>query len=146
MSDSAISSFCWALLVYFRIQRRFLCGHSWPWKCWPFNSCKVRPNSIEKVAVGCSSSNIESKEKFVLVRGLIAVGLSAYRGFYTSSLREVSFEIQKVLELLVLQINAKIQAGKDRYQYIRLLSQLAYMGDMVNSWACSCTTKCLYRH
>lgn len=108
---------------------------SGPWKGWPFNSCIARPNnSIEKVAVGCSSSNIKSKENFVLVRGLIAVGLSAYRGVY-ASLREVSFEIRKVLELLVLQINAKIQGGKDRYQYVRLLSQVAYLEDMVNSWA-----------
>uniref|UniRef100_A0A5B6YIA8 PHD-type domain-containing protein n=1 Tax=Davidia involucrata TaxID=16924 RepID=A0A5B6YIA8_DAVIN len=106
-----------------------------PWKGWPFNSCIVRPsNSSEKVAVACSSSNIKSKEKSGLVRGLIAVGLSAYRGMYTS-LREVSSEVRKVLELLVGEINAKIQAGKDRYQFIRLLSQVAYLEDMVNSWA-----------
>lgn len=108
---------------------------SGPWKGWPFNPCIVRPNnSIEKVAVACSSSNTKSKEKFGLVRGLIAVGLSAYRGVYTS-LREVSFEIRKVLELLVAEVNSKIQAGKDRYQYVRLLSQVAYLEDVVNSWA-----------
>lgn len=108
---------------------------SGPWKGWPFNSCIVRPNnSTEKVAVACSSSNIKSKEKFGLVRGLVAVGLMAYRGVYTS-LREVSFEIREVLELLVAQVNAKIQAGKDRYQYVRLLSQVAYLEDVVNSWA-----------
>ncbi|KAK9907858.1 hypothetical protein M0R45_000045 [Rubus argutus] len=58
----------------------------------------------------------------------------AYRGIYTS-LREVSSEVRKVLEILVAQINAKIQAGKDRYQYVRLLSQVAYLEDVVNSWA-----------
>ncbi|XP_042500015.1 uncharacterized protein LOC122078194 [Macadamia integrifolia] len=106
-------------------------GH---WKDWPFNSCIVRPNSsLEKVAVGLSSSNIRNKENSVLVRGLIAVGLLAYEGFY-SSVREVSFEVQKVLDLLVGQINARVQGGKDRYQFFHLLSQVAYLEDMVNSW------------
>ncbi|KAA8526800.1 hypothetical protein F0562_008971 [Nyssa sinensis] len=106
-----------------------------PWKGWPFNSCVVRPNNLsQKVAVACSSSNIKSKEKCGLVRGLIAIGLSAYRGVYTS-LREVSSEVRKVLELLAGEINARIQAGKDRYQFIHLLSQVAYLEDMVNSWA-----------
>ncbi|KAF8413815.1 hypothetical protein HHK36_001808 [Tetracentron sinense] len=108
-----------------------------PWKGWPFNSCIVRPNnSLEKVAARWSSGNIKNKENFCLVRGLIAVGLSAYRGVY-SSLREVSFEVRKVLELLVGQINAKIQGGKDRYRFDYLLSQVAYLEDMVNSWAYS---------
>ncbi|PSR95700.1 Tat-binding like [Actinidia chinensis var. chinensis] len=106
-----------------------------PLKGWPFNSCIVRPiKSLEKVAVACSSNNINSKEKSGLVRGLIAVGLLAYKGVYTS-LREVSSEVRKVLELLAGEINAKIQAGKDRYQFIRLLSQMAYLEDVVNSWA-----------
>lgn len=105
-----------------------------PWKGWPFNSCIIRPsNSLEKVAVACSPSNTKSKEKFGLVRGLVAVGLSAYRGAYVS-LREVSLEVRKVLELLVDQINAKIQSGKDRYEFGRILSQVACLEDMVNSW------------
>ncbi|OMO74917.1 hypothetical protein CCACVL1_16399 [Corchorus capsularis] len=105
-----------------------------PWKGWPFNSCIVRPSgSLEKATVACNSSNIKSKEKFGLVRGLIAVGLSACRGLYTS-LREVSSEVRKVLELLVGWINTKVNTGKDRYQYIRILSQVAYLEDMVNSW------------
>jgi hypothetical protein len=86
------------------------------------------------VAAACSSGNIKSKERSGLVRGLLAVGLSAYKGEY-NSLREVSFEVRKVLELLVGQVNEKIQAGKDRYQYVRLLSQVAYLEDVVNSWA-----------
>ncbi|KAL5564308.1 hypothetical protein UlMin_027472 [Ulmus minor] len=107
---------------------------SGPWKGWPFNSCIVRPtNSLEKVVVGCSSRDVKTKEKFGIVRGLIAVGLSAYRGVYTS-LREVSFEVRKVFELLVRQINAKVLAGKDRNQYVRILSQVAYLEDMVYSW------------
>lgn len=109
---------------------------SGPWRGWPFNSCIIRPSSPqEQIAVNISSSgNLKSKEKTGLVRGLIAVGLSAYRGIYTSA-REVSFEVRQVLELLVGQINAKVNAGKDRYQYIRLLSQVAFLEDMVNSWA-----------
>ncbi|KAG6756635.1 hypothetical protein NC652_028382 [Populus alba x Populus x berolinensis] len=108
---------------------------SGPWKGWPFNSCIIRPcNSLDKVGAACSSGNIKSKERSGLVRGLLAVGLSAYKGEY-NSLREVSFEVRKVLELLVGQVNEKIQAGKDRYQYVRLLSQVAYLEDVVNSWA-----------
>ncbi|KAK6132788.1 hypothetical protein DH2020_033466 [Rehmannia glutinosa] len=105
-----------------------------PWKGWPFNSCIVRPiNSIEKAAAASGSSNIKSKESG-LVRGLIAVGLSAYRGEYTS-LREVCSEVRKVLETLVGRIDGKIQAGKDRSLFIRVLSQVAYLEDMVISWA-----------
>ncbi|KAF5771737.1 putative chromatin regulator PHD family [Helianthus annuus] len=93
-----------------------------PRKVWPFNSCIVRP------------SNVKSKEKYGLVHGLIAVGLSAYRGLY-SSLRDVSADVRKVLEILTSQINAKVESGKDRNQFVRLLSQVAYLDDMVNSWA-----------
>ncbi|XP_059662679.1 uncharacterized protein LOC132308577 [Cornus florida] len=106
-----------------------------PWKGWPFNSCIVRPNKLsEKVAVACTSSNIKSKETPGLVTGLIAIGLSAYRGMYTS-LGEVSCNVRKVLELLAGEINDKVQAGKDRCQFIHLLSQVAHFEDMVNSWA-----------
>ncbi|KAI3702821.1 hypothetical protein L6452_28573 [Arctium lappa] len=109
-----------------------------PWKGWPFNSCIVRPsdNTSEKVVVASGSSNVKSKEKYGLVRGLVAVGLSAYRGVYTS-LREVSADVRKVLELLTSQINAKVEGGKDRYQFFRILSQVAYLEDLVNSWAYS---------
>ncbi|KAG8364905.1 hypothetical protein BUALT_Bualt18G0047100 [Buddleja alternifolia] len=106
-----------------------------PWKGWPFNSCIVRPiNSIEKVMVASGSGTIKSKEPPGLVRGLVAVGLSAYRGEY-SSLREVCSEVRKVLETLVSRIDEKVQAGKDRRQFIRLLSQVAYLEDVVSSWA-----------
>ncbi|KAL5738150.1 hypothetical protein ACOSP7_030911 [Xanthoceras sorbifolium] len=105
-----------------------------PWKGWPFNSCIIRPSDSEKVAAACGSSNIKGRENSGLVRGLIAIGLSAYRGLY-ASLREVALDVRRVLEVLVGEINAKIQAGKDRYQYVRLLSQVAYLEDVVNSWA-----------
>lgn len=108
-----------------------------PWKGWPFNSCIIRPkDSLEKenLAAEWISSNIKSNRKFGLVRGLIAVGLLAYRGMYTT-LREVSSEVRKVLELLAGQVHAKIEAGKDRYHFGRLLSQVAYLEDVVNSWA-----------
>ncbi|KAK8368728.1 hypothetical protein V6Z12_A01G061500 [Gossypium hirsutum] len=108
-----------------------------PWKGWPFNSCIIRPtNLLNKAAVACGPSSSKSKGKFGLVRGLVAVGLSAYRGVYTS-LREVSSEVRKVLELLVGWINEKVNTGKDRYQYVRILSEVAYLEDMVNSWAYS---------
>lgn len=103
-----------------------------PWKGWPFNSCVTRLiNSMKNVTL--SSNNNKDKEKYCMVRGLIAIGLLAYRGKY-SSVREVSSEVRKVLELLVEQINDKIQNGRDRYQFVRLLSQVAYLDDMVNSW------------
>lgn len=108
---------------------------SGPWRGWPFNSCVIRPNnSLDKVAVSCSSGGTKSKERSGLVRGLIAVGLLAYRGVYKSA-REVSLDVRKVLEILIEKINAKIQAGKDRYQYLRILSQVAYLEDIVNNWA-----------
>ncbi|KAL6561797.1 hypothetical protein OROMI_017398 [Orobanche minor] len=105
------------------------------WKGWPFNSCIVHPiNSMEKDASPSgSSNNIKSKESG-LVRGLVAVGLSAYRGEYIS-LRQVCSEVRKVLETLVKKIDYKIQAGKDRCLFIRILSQVAYLEDMVISWA-----------
>ncbi|KAH6775606.1 hypothetical protein C2S52_013167 [Perilla frutescens var. hirtella] len=107
---------------------------SGPWKGWPFNTCIVRPiNSTEEVTAASSSSNIRSKE-YGSVRGLVAVGLSAYRGEY-NSLREVCSAVRKVLESLVQLIDDKIQAGKDRTRFIRLLSQVAYLEDMVSSWA-----------
>ncbi|KAL8209734.1 hypothetical protein R6Q57_006466 [Mikania cordata] len=93
-----------------------------PWKVWPFNSCIVRP------------SNVKSKEKYGLVHGLVAVGFSAYRGLY-SSIREVSADVRSVLEILTSQINAKVEGGKDKYQFARLLSQVAYLDDLVNNWA-----------
>lgn len=108
-----------------------------PWKGWPFNSCIIRPDkSSEQVAVAGSSSSMKSRENYGFVRGLIAVGLSAYQGKYTM-VREVSAEVRKVLELLADEINAKIRSGKDPYHYTHLLSQMAYFEDVVNSWAYS---------
>lgn len=107
---------------------------SGPWRGWPFNSCIIHPfNSSEQTITVSGSNNVKGKDTSGIVRGLIAVGLSAYRGTYIS-LREVSFEVRKVLELLVGRINVKIDAGKDRCRYIRILSQVAYMEDLVNSW------------
>ncbi|RAL49115.1 hypothetical protein DM860_015106 [Cuscuta australis] len=102
------------------------------WKGWPFNSCIIRPsNSVNEVAL--STSTVKSKASSGIVRGLIAIGLSAYTGKYTS-LRVVSSDVRKVLELLVARINEKVQDGKDRYHFSRLLSQVAYLDDMVSSW------------
>lgn len=98
------------------------------WKVWPFNSCIVRPSSAS------ISKNGKDVKNFGVINGLVAVGLIAYKGGYTS-VKEVSFEVRKVLELLVSDIVAKIQSRKDRYCYHRILSQMAYLEDMVNSWA-----------
>ncbi|ESQ48465.1 hypothetical protein EUTSA_v100198800mg, partial [Eutrema salsugineum] len=107
---------------------------SGPWRGWPFNSCIICPcNSSDQTVTAPGSNNVKGKDSSGIVRGLIAVGLSAYRGTYIS-LREVSFEVRKVLELLVGRINVKIDAGKDRCRYIRILSQVAYLEDLVNSW------------
>ncbi|CAN6810720.1 unnamed protein product [Brassica oleracea] len=107
---------------------------SGPWRGWPFNSCIIRPhNPSEQSTTASGSNNVRGKDLSGTARGLVAVGLSAYRGTYTS-LREVTFEVRKVLELLVGRINLKIDAGKDRCQYIRILSQVAYLEDLVNSW------------
>uniref|UniRef100_A0A1J3J3C3 Tat-binding-like protein 7 n=1 Tax=Noccaea caerulescens TaxID=107243 RepID=A0A1J3J3C3_NOCCA len=107
---------------------------SGPWRGWPFNSCIIRPfNSSEQTITASGSNNVKGKDLSGIVRGLVAVGLSAYRETYVS-LREVSFEVRKVLELLVARINVKIEAGKDRCRYIRILSQVAYLEDLVNSW------------
>ncbi|EOA29712.1 hypothetical protein CARUB_v10012797mg [Capsella rubella] len=107
---------------------------SGPWRGWPFNSCITRPcNSSEQAITASDSNNVKGKDSSGIVRGLIAIGLSAYRGTYLS-LREVSIEVRKVLELLVGWINVKINAGKDRCRYIRILSQVAYLEDLVNSW------------
>ncbi|MCL7040029.1 hypothetical protein MKW94_029284 [Papaver nudicaule] len=106
-----------------------------PWKGWPFNACIFRPKiSIESVAVSWDSSNMKNRENSGVVRGLIAVGMLAYQGAYTS-VREVSSDVRKVLELLVEQINAKILSGKDRNRFLRVLSQVAYLEDMVYNWA-----------
>lgn len=122
---------CW---VTSKLKEGPCANASGPWKGWPFNTCIVRPiNSTENATAASSSSNIKSKESG-LVRGLVAVGLSAYRGEYTS-LRKVCSEVRKVLETLVGRIDDKIQAGKDRTLFIRLLSQVAYLEDMVSSWA-----------
>lgn len=117
---------------------------SGPWRGWPFNSCIIRPNnSQDKVAISSSSGGIKSKEKPGLVRGLVAVGLSAYRGVY-KSVREVSLDVRKVLEILIETINTKIQAGRNRYRYLRILSQVAYLEDMVNNWAYALLRYCYF--
>ncbi|XP_074370332.1 uncharacterized protein LOC141711638 isoform X2 [Apium graveolens] len=108
-----------------------------PWRGWPFNSCIIRPkDSLERenVVVACSSANKNFNKKSGEVRGLTAIGLLAYRGIYTSP-REVSAEVRKVLKLLAVRVHAKIDAGSDRFHFVRLLSQVAYLEDLVNSWA-----------
>lgn len=122
---------CWATS---KLKAGPCTGINGPWKVWPFNSCVIRADrSLEKEGSKCSATNHRSRERSFTVRGLIAVGLLAYRGVYTS-IREVSLEVRKVLELLVGEIGKKIQGGKDSWRFLRLLSQVAHFEDMVNSW------------
>jgi SpoVK/Ycf46/Vps4 family AAA+-type ATPase len=109
-----------------------------PLKSWPFNPCISCANdSSEKVVVvTCSSINLKSNEKYGTVRGLTAVGLLAYRGTY-KSIKEVSSDVRKVLELLVQLINSKVQAGKEKCRFRHLLMQVALLHDMVNTWVYS---------
>ncbi|KAI0492604.1 hypothetical protein KFK09_026880 [Dendrobium nobile] len=107
---------------------------SGPWKRWPFNTCVMHSEcSPDKRVSITNPCNVNDMEPTGFVRGLIAVGLLAYRGFY-ASVSEVSADVRKVLELLVGRIREKLFTRKDRYRYFRVLSQVAYLDDMVNSW------------
>ncbi|WOK99269.1 hypothetical protein Cni_G07981 [Canna indica] len=105
-----------------------------PWKRWPFNSCVVNTCSSPEKIVSGVNSNVKDRDLSGTARGLIAVGLLAYRGMYTS-VREVSSEVRKVLELLVEQIRARVSGRKSIIRYFRILSQVAYLEDIVNCWA-----------
>lgn len=127
-----LAELCWATS---KLKEGPCADVSGPWKVWPFNSCIIHPNdSVDKAASPSISRNVKNKEISGVVRGLMAVGLLAYRGSY-ASVREVSSQVRTVLELLVGLISDKIQKGKDRYRYFRILSQVAYLEDMVNTWA-----------
>jgi hypothetical protein len=103
-----------------------------PWKGWPFNSCLL--HSSTSTDSNKPGNVVKGKEKSLYVRGLVAVGLLAYRCFY-SSVMEVCSEVRKVLELLVGQIRTKILEKRNRFQHFHILSQVAYLDDIVNSWA-----------
>lgn len=105
-----------------------------PWKRWPFNSCILDTNSSTQVASEDSSAEHKGVSASSVVRGLVAVGLLAFKGLYSTG-KEVSRDIRKVLELLVKKIKTKIQNGKDKYQFFPLLAQAASLEDMINSWA-----------
>ncbi|XP_072966361.1 uncharacterized protein [Typha angustifolia] len=105
-----------------------------PWKGWPFNTCLIHESGSPEKIISGVNNNIKDKEQSGVVRGLVAVGLLAYRGVYTS-VTEVSCEVRKVLEHLIGRIRGKILEKKDRYCYLHILSQVAYLEDIVNSWA-----------
>ncbi|XP_051225343.1 uncharacterized protein [Lolium perenne] len=105
-----------------------------PWKGWPFNSCLWHSSSSHDKSLSEENTVLKSKEKALFVRGLVAVGLLAYREVY-ASVMEVCADVRKVLELLVGQIRTKILERKSRYRYFHILSQVAYLDDIVNSWA-----------
>jgi hypothetical protein len=105
-----------------------------PWKGWPFNSCLLHSSSSHDKSLSEENTVLKSKEKALFVRGLVAVGLLAYREVY-ASVMEVCADVRKVLELLVGQIRTKILERKSRYRYFHILSQVAYLDDIVNSWA-----------
>ncbi|CAO2178848.1 unnamed protein product [Urochloa humidicola] len=105
-----------------------------PWKGWPFNSCLLHSSASPDKSVNGGNSVVKGNEKNLYVRGLVAVGLLAYRGVYESVI-EVCAEVRKVLELLVGQIRTKILEKRNRFRYFHILSQVAYLDDIVNSWA-----------
>ncbi|KAL6845387.1 hypothetical protein ACP4OV_024882 [Aristida adscensionis] len=105
-----------------------------PWKGWPFNSCLLHSSTSSNNPLNGGNNVVKGKEKTLCVRGLVAVGLLAYRGVYMSVM-EVSAEVRKVLELLVGQIRTKMLEKRNRFRYFHILSQVAYLDDMVNSWA-----------
>lgn len=105
-----------------------------PWKGWPFNSCLLQSSTLPGKSLNGGDNVVKGKEKSVCVRGLVAVGLLAYRGVYGSVI-EVCAEVRKVLGLLVGQIQTKILEKRNQFRYFRILSQVAYLDDIVNSWA-----------
>lgn len=105
-----------------------------PWKGWPFNSCLLHSSASSDKSLNGGNSVVKGNEKALWVRGLVAVGLLAYRGVYGSVI-EVCAEVRKVLELLVAKIRAKILEKRNRFRYFHILSQVAYLDDIVNSWA-----------
>uniref|UniRef100_A0ACD5VQ89 Uncharacterized protein n=1 Tax=Avena sativa TaxID=4498 RepID=A0ACD5VQ89_AVESA len=105
-----------------------------PWKGWPFNSCLLYSSTSPDKSLSEENTVLKGKEKALFVRGLVAVGLLAYREVY-ASVMEVCSDVRKVLELLVRQIRTKILEKRSRYRYFHILSQVAYLDDIVNSWA-----------
>jgi hypothetical protein len=105
-----------------------------PWKGWPFNSCLLHSSTSPDKSLPEENTVLKGKEKALYVRGLVAVGLLAYREVY-ASVMEVCADVRRVLELLVGQIQTKILEKRSRYRYFHILSQVAYLDDIVNSWA-----------
>uniref|UniRef100_A0A162AE44 PHD-type domain-containing protein n=1 Tax=Daucus carota subsp. sativus TaxID=79200 RepID=A0A162AE44_DAUCS len=89
-------------------------------------------NPVMRDAPPSVTKNMKGKSNLMLA--LITFGYQILLGMYISP-REVSAEVRKVLELLVVWIHAKIDAGSDKCNFGRLLSQVAYLEDLVNSWA-----------
>ncbi|KAL6615765.1 hypothetical protein ACP70R_038035 [Stipagrostis hirtigluma subsp. patula] len=125
------SKLCW---VTSKLQEGPCTDINGPWKGWPFNSCLLHSSISPDNSLNGGNNVVKSKEKTLCVRGLVAVGLLAYRGAY-SSVMEVCAEVRKVLELLVGQIHTKILEKRNRFRYFHILSQVAYLDDVVNSWA-----------
>jgi len=105
-----------------------------PWKRWPINSCVLDTNNSTQVASGDSSTEHKGMSVTSAVRGLVAMGLLAFKGLYNTG-NEVLRDIRKVLELLVKKIKKKIQNGKAKCQIFPLLAQATSLEDMVNIWA-----------
>ncbi|KAK3161523.1 hypothetical protein QOZ80_1BG0078180 [Eleusine coracana subsp. coracana] len=127
------SKLCW---VTSKLQEGPCTDINGPWKGWPFNSCLLHSttSSDNDKLLNVGSNVVKGKEKTLCVRGLVAIGLLAYRGFY-SSVIEVCADVRKVLELLVGQIQTKFLEKRNRFRYFHILSQVAYLDDIVNSWA-----------
>lgn len=98
------------------------------WQDWKFNPCVLHPTTPLNDDI-----HIQTEEKFGMVRGLVAIGLSAIRDVYTS-VEQVCFDFETVLTALVEKVNAKVAKGLDR-QYSGLISQVASLEDHVYCWA-----------
>ncbi|GJM93628.1 hypothetical protein PR202_ga10197 [Eleusine coracana subsp. coracana] len=91
------SKLCW---VTSKLQEGPCTDINGPWKGWPFNSCLLHntTSSDNDKSLNVGSNVVKGKEKTLRVRGLAAIGLLAYRGFY-SSVIEVCADVRKVLGL-----------------------------------------------
>lgn len=94
--------------------------------CQQFSCQDGRPGSSHG-----PDSNEGSKELWV--RGIVAVGLTAYRGLYSTA-TEVAWEVQKVIELLHQRISKRVESGANRWDYFPITSQAAALLDLLGSW------------
>lgn len=127
LRNPKFSELCW---VTSKLREGPSANTKGPWKGWPFNACVVRNNNATSMA------KENKKDQGDTVWGLVAVGLLAYKGVY-STVYDVSCDVRKVLELLAQKIHARVSEKRGSYRYFHILAQAAYLDDMVLNWAYS---------